>query len=256
MGLSKRLQQSWILFYWVRMPLLCRVCFIKFITEISCRFFGDDCSEKISSALGIHVLSFQAGLAACYAVSFALSFVAACYSYGRTSLRLLLFITIMLISFINFILMIVDPLQEGEMIPIGLSQVLADLDLPLCATAFILVLFHWYNLYLIFSRCRIELVQIATKRMRKEHMLQQINVNYPGKPITVKEVVESINVLKRLRVPFAILGVESFVIIIVCDILFVAKIYPFMMFMIIYIYYSLLWITLTSGFLFYGKKLD
>mmetsp|Transcript_3104 Transcript_3104/g.4250 ORF Transcript_3104/g.4250 Transcript_3104/m.4250 type:complete len:299 (+) Transcript_3104:1335-2231(+) len=165
-------------------------------------------------------------------------------SNPSSRIRTAVFGTISGICVMSFFVMAIDPIGQHNMMPDLLYKILVDIDEPLAVIAFLGVLLHWF-----------ELVRMSKRKLKHESMLQQINANYPGKPITMEDMLESIKFLKKFKMPFYLLSAWTLVFSILCDAFTTIHLLPLTFNCLQQVYFVLLWIAMTVGFFIIRKKL-
>jgi len=119
-----------------------------------------------------------------------------------------------------------------------------ELFFYLSLAAYAGILFHWIELY-----------NLSIRTIKKENMLQSINVNYKGKSVTIEEIIKKVNNLRKLRFPFIGVVCLMFVISVVRTITSIYGIEVTVMSIILYVYTMINWFGLSLGYLVYGRKL-
>ena len=87
-------------------------------------------------------------------------------------------------------------------------------------------------------------------------MMQNINKNYKGKDITLEEMVERVNFLQKLKIPFGVFLVGLTVAVFVLETL--AHLNPEsreLLRTVMFIMVMLCWVFLILGYLIYGRRL-
>lgn len=147
------------------------------------------------------------------------------------------------IALFQLIFLAIDPFSlYGIMNPL-LNSFLNGPQWYLGIFAYASILFHWIDLY-----------NVSVTSMRTENMLVNINKNYKGKQITLEQMVEKVNFLKKLRTPFICVVASVFTFQIISNFLvyFLKNILYFLLFIF---YTQTLWLILTFGFIIYGRRL-
>eukprot|EP00027_Filamoeba_sp_ATCC50430_P008463 CAMPEP_0168560250 /NCGR_PEP_ID=MMETSP0413-20121227/10961_1 /TAXON_ID=136452 /ORGANISM="Filamoeba nolandi, Strain NC-AS-23-1" /LENGTH=259 /DNA_ID=CAMNT_0008591541 /DNA_START=249 /DNA_END=1024 /DNA_ORIENTATION=+ len=118
-------------------------------------------------------------------------------------------------------------------------------NFPLGILAFTSILFHW-----------IEVIQTSIRTIKKEQMMKSINMNYKGKEVTVEDMVERVQFLQKLKIPFGVFLV--LLTIAVYALMTAARLnskYVVPLFAVLYALIGLCWLMLLAGFLIYGRRL-
>jgi len=129
-------------------------------------------------------------------------------------------------------------------VPRGVRLTLNGITFPLLATLLLSILFHWADLY-----------NTTTQMLRKEEMLEKINQKYKS-DLKLEDVLERLRFVNRLRFPFVLIIIISYVITAIMYALIIAGVSNLTSITYIWgIYFVGLYLMVTIGFSVYGGKL-
>mmetsp|Transcript_13738 Transcript_13738/g.19051 ORF Transcript_13738/g.19051 Transcript_13738/m.19051 type:complete len:374 (-) Transcript_13738:23-1144(-) len=215
-------------------------------------YFGSDCTETLNDHYKSSVIALQAILGTLFVSLLLLSLAGLFDSLRRnssglvlvTNVRSIIFGLMLIVAVTESLYVIMDPWSLYFM-PRIVNNLLFGTQYSVVITCFAAILFHW-----------IEVVRTSIQTIRKENMMQNINVHYKGKEVTVEDMVERVKFLQKLKIPFALFLI-----------LLTAAIYVMEIFMalepqlttsllaILNIMVGLCWLFMLLGFLIYGRRL-
>lgn len=210
---------------------------------------GPDCSVDFLLEYGLVWDAARGVCGALFAILGILSGIAAFFSYRSVAtvanVRRTVMTLVCICCWSQFLYCVWDPWLLRGIGNNTANNFIFGLFTYLSVAAYEIILFHWIEIY-----------NISVTTLKRENLLIRINSSYKGKALTVEDVVQRVNLLKRLRIPFIASVIIIFALNVVDSVTQDIN-YSFYRSWDIayYTIFLFCWLALSAGFLVYGRKL-
>eukprot|EP01117_Protostelium_nocturnum_P001782 TRINITY_DN1222_c0_g1_i1.p1 TRINITY_DN1222_c0_g1~~TRINITY_DN1222_c0_g1_i1.p1 ORF type:complete len:409 (-),score=84.55 TRINITY_DN1222_c0_g1_i1:56-1282(-) len=180
-------------------------------------FSGDACEFSVAKAIPVEFGLTRAFCSIGFFIIFALASLTLYSRWNRHQTAGLLnaskiiMIEIVILSLANILMWSIDPFGFNGTVPFWLTRIFFIITFPLLSTVYCTVLFHWAEVY--FS---------IAERMKKETALSKINKNY-NPNVTLEGVLSSMSFINRIKIPFIVLIVFEWLLMIIRECLIQTK---------------------------------